>query len=107
MVGSDGGIFSFGDATFHGSTGNLKLNKPVTTMAPSPDGCGLLARRQRLRHLRLREAGRYDREPGATTESADSSLRSDLQPLAQRFIRRYVLRLSAPIGRRLLLRKRV
>src|SRR5207249_8708496 len=29
MVGRDGGIFAFGDARFRGSTGNLRLNKPV------------------------------------------------------------------------------
>src|SRR5256885_3506535 len=29
MVASDGGIFSFGDATFHGSTGAITLNKPI------------------------------------------------------------------------------
>ena len=40
MVASDGGIFSFGDAKFHGSTGNLRLNKAVIGMAPSSDGAG-------------------------------------------------------------------
>ncbi|HEX5266199.1 MAG TPA: hypothetical protein VFW24_05455, partial [Acidimicrobiales bacterium] len=33
LVASDGGIFSFGDATFHGSTGAMRLNKPVVGMA--------------------------------------------------------------------------
>ena len=40
MVGSDGGIFSFGDAVFYGSMGGQRLNKPVTSMAPDPDGSG-------------------------------------------------------------------
>jgi hypothetical protein len=40
IVGSDGGIFTFGDATFHGSTGALKLNRPVVGMAATPDGQG-------------------------------------------------------------------
>jgi hypothetical protein len=40
MVASDGGIFSFGDATFHGSTGNLHLVKPIVGMATTPDGNG-------------------------------------------------------------------
>jgi hypothetical protein len=40
QVGSDGGIFSFGAAQFHGSTGNLHLNKPVVAMAATPDGGG-------------------------------------------------------------------
>jgi photosystem II stability/assembly factor-like uncharacterized protein len=29
MVATDGGIFTFGSRTFHGSTGNLTLNKPI------------------------------------------------------------------------------
>ena len=40
LVASDGGIFSYGDATFHGSTGSLKLNQPIVGMAPTPDGKG-------------------------------------------------------------------
>ncbi len=40
MVGSDGGIFSFGDAQFHGSTGNLHLNKPIVGISPTADGKG-------------------------------------------------------------------
>ena len=40
MVASDGGVFSFGDAKFHGSTGNIKLNQPIVGMAPSPTGNG-------------------------------------------------------------------
>jgi hypothetical protein len=34
-VASDGGIFSFGDATFFGSTGGTHLNQPVVGMAAS------------------------------------------------------------------------
>jgi hypothetical protein len=36
----DGGVFSFGDATFHGSAGNIRLNKPVVGMATTPTGGG-------------------------------------------------------------------
>jgi hypothetical protein len=32
----DGGIFSFGDAQFFGSTGNIKLNKPIVGAAATP-----------------------------------------------------------------------
>ena len=39
-VASDGGIFSFGDAQFYGSTGNIALNKPIVGMASTPDGRG-------------------------------------------------------------------
>jgi hypothetical protein len=40
LVASDGGIFTFGDAAFYGSTGNLVLNKPIVGMASTPDGRG-------------------------------------------------------------------
>jgi len=40
LVASDGGIFSFGDAQFYGSTGNLVLNSPVVGMASTPGGGG-------------------------------------------------------------------
>ena len=32
LVASDGGVFSFGDANFHGSTGALRLNSPIVAM---------------------------------------------------------------------------
>jgi outer membrane protein assembly factor BamB len=35
MVASDGGIFSFGNAGFFGSTGGTPLNRPVVGMAPT------------------------------------------------------------------------
>ena len=40
QVGSDGGIFSFGAAPFYGSTGSMRLNKPVVGMAATGDGHG-------------------------------------------------------------------
>ncbi len=40
LVARDGGIFSFGDAAFYGSTGGLALNQPIVGMAPTPDGKG-------------------------------------------------------------------
>ncbi len=40
LVGSDGGIFTFGDAAYYGSTGALHLNQPVVGMAATPDGRG-------------------------------------------------------------------
>jgi hypothetical protein len=36
----DGGIFSYGDAAFYGSTGSKKLNKPIVAMTTTPDGKG-------------------------------------------------------------------
>ncbi len=40
LVASDGGIFSFGDAQFYGSTGAIHLNKPIVGIAATPDGGG-------------------------------------------------------------------
>ena len=33
LVASDGGIFTFGNATFYGSTGGIPLNQPIVGMA--------------------------------------------------------------------------
>jgi hypothetical protein len=36
LVARDGGIFSFGDAAFRGSTGAIRLNRPVIGMTSAP-----------------------------------------------------------------------
>ncbi|HEV7888231.1 MAG TPA: S8 family serine peptidase [Acidimicrobiales bacterium] len=36
MTGSDGGVFSFGRSGFYGSTGSIKLNKPIVGMSSTP-----------------------------------------------------------------------
>ena len=40
LVASDGGIFSFGNARFYGSTGAIHLNQPIVGMATTPSGHG-------------------------------------------------------------------
>ncbi|MCU1487663.1 MAG: Esterase [Actinomycetia bacterium] len=40
LLAADGGVFSFGTATFHGSTGSLKLVRPIVAMHPTPSGDG-------------------------------------------------------------------
>ena len=40
LVGSDGGIFSFGQAQFFGSTGSLHLQRPVVGIVPTADHGG-------------------------------------------------------------------
>jgi ribosomal protein L24E len=40
MVAADGGIFTFGDARFHGSMGDKPLNAPVRSLVPDPDQTG-------------------------------------------------------------------
>jgi uncharacterized protein YkwD len=46
FVATDGGIFSYGDARFHGSTGGIHLNQPIVAMAATHSGNGywLIAR---------------------------------------------------------------
>jgi Cu/Zn superoxide dismutase len=40
LVAADGGVFSFGDAGFHGSAGDLRLAQPIVGMVPTPSGDG-------------------------------------------------------------------
>ena len=40
LVGGDGGIFTFGSAQFYGSTGNLRLQRPVVGITPTLDRSG-------------------------------------------------------------------
>ena len=40
LVASDGGIFTYGNANFYGSTGALHLNAPIVGMAATPNGKG-------------------------------------------------------------------
>ena len=42
-LGGDGGVFAFGNAPFYGSTGNIKLNRPVVAMAPTSAGYRFVA----------------------------------------------------------------
>ena len=54
-MASDGGIFSYGDAQFYGSTGNLQLNSPVVGMAAGAWRQRVLARGGRRWDLQLRQ----------------------------------------------------
>ena len=40
LLGSDGGVFSYCAARFHGSTGAMRLNRPVLALAPTVTGEG-------------------------------------------------------------------
>jgi hypothetical protein len=40
LLGRDGGIFTFGDAKFYGSTGSRRLNAPVNAMSATSTGHG-------------------------------------------------------------------
>ena len=39
-VAADGGVFTYGDAHFYGSTGGIHLQSPVVGIVPTPDGDG-------------------------------------------------------------------
>jgi hypothetical protein len=38
--GADGGVFTYGDTAFHGSTGGSRLNAPMVDAQPTPSGKG-------------------------------------------------------------------
>ncbi len=40
LVAADGGVFSYGNAGFHGSTGGRPLSSPIVGIAPTPSGGG-------------------------------------------------------------------
>jgi hypothetical protein len=40
LAATDGGVFSFGDASFYGSMGGVALNRPIVGMVSTPDGGG-------------------------------------------------------------------
>ncbi len=40
LAASDGGVFSYGDAGFHGSAAGQQLSKPIVGIASTPDGGG-------------------------------------------------------------------
>ena len=68
LVASDGGIFAFGDAAFHGSMGGHHLNAPVVGMAADGATGGYWLVGYRRRHLRLRRPlPRLDRQPASST----------------------------------------
>jgi hypothetical protein len=40
FVAADGGVFAFGNARFYGSTGGMRLAKPVRSMGSAANGSG-------------------------------------------------------------------
>ena len=67
LVGSDGGVFSYGDAPFFGSTGALRLNAPIVGMAATPDGGGYWLVARGRRHLQLRRRRASSGRPARCT----------------------------------------
>jgi hypothetical protein len=64
LVGADGGIFSFGSAQFHGSTGSLKLQRPVVGMTATSDRQGYWLEASDGGVFAFGDAGFYGSLPG-------------------------------------------
>jgi hypothetical protein len=73
LVGSDGGIFTFGDAPFYGSTGSLKLQRPVTGITPTSDHGGYWLVGSDGGIFTFGDAGFYGSIPGLGLAPAGSS----------------------------------
>ena len=67
LVASDGGIFAFGDAAFHGSTGAMHAEPADRRHGRDAHRRRLLARRLRRRHLLLRRRARSSARPAPCT----------------------------------------
>jgi hypothetical protein len=72
-VGSDGGIFTFGSAAFYGSTGSLKLQRPVVGITPTPDHGGYWLVASDGGVFAFGDAGFYGSIPGLGLSPAGSS----------------------------------
>jgi hypothetical protein len=75
MAASDGGVFAFGDAAFFGSTGAIRLNKPVVAMAATPDGQGYWMAASDGGVFDFGDAGFFGSEGGAHLTSPVVALR--------------------------------
>jgi kumamolisin len=73
LVGGDGGIFSFGSAQFYGSTGNLRLQRPVVGITPTSDDAGYWLDASDGGIFAFGNAGFYGSIPGLGFEPAGST----------------------------------
>ena len=74
LVGSDGGIFSFGLAGFYGSTGSLHLQRPVVGITPTSDKAGYWLDASDGGIFAFGDAGFYGSLPGLGLHPAGSGL---------------------------------
>jgi hypothetical protein len=72
-VGSDGGIFTFGSAPFYGSTGSLRLQRPVAGITPTADHGGYWLVASDGGVFTFGDAGFYGSIPGLGLAPAGSS----------------------------------
>ena len=74
LVGSDGGIFTFGSAQFYGSTGGMKLQRPVVGISPTANKAGYWLVASDGGVFAFGNAGYYGSIPGAGLAPAGSGL---------------------------------
>ncbi len=74
LVGSDGGIFTFGSAQFYGSTGSLVLQRPVVGISPTADRSGYWLVASDGGVFAFGDAGYYGSIPGSGLHPAGSGL---------------------------------
>jgi hypothetical protein len=79
LVGSDGGIFSFGDAGFYGSTGSLHLQRPVVGITPTSNKAGYWLDASDGGIFAFGDAGFFGSLPGLGLHPAGSGLAHSLQ----------------------------
>jgi PKD repeat protein len=78
LVGSDGGIFAFGSAGFHGSTGGIRLQRPVLGISPTSDRQGYWLVASDGGVFAFGDAGFYGSLPGLGFSPSGSGGRSAL-----------------------------
>ena len=78
LVGSDGGIFTFGSALFYGSTGSLRLQRPVVGITPTTDRGGYWLVASDGGTFAFGDAGFYGSIPGLGLHPAGSGLPNSL-----------------------------
>jgi hypothetical protein len=78
LVGSDGGIFTFGSAHFYGSTGSLRLQRPVVGIVPTADRGGYWLDASDGGIFAFGDAGFYGSIPGLGLHPAGSGLPNSL-----------------------------
>jgi hypothetical protein len=78
LVGSDGGIFTFGAAQFYGSTGSLHLQRPVVGITPTANRGGYWLVASDGGIFAFGNAGYYGSIPGSGLNPAGSGLQHSL-----------------------------
>jgi hypothetical protein len=78
LVAGDGGIFSYGQVGFYGSTGNLTLQRPVVGMTPTGDRKGYWMVATDGGEFAFGDAGYYGSLPGLGYHPAGSGLPKSL-----------------------------